>query len=223
MKCEDVVNVLQGASRGNDPAGRRIAEDHLAACDSCRSAVRAVTVLQTESSASIPEPPPGAFERALLSAAQRPNAQASGRRSGFWWGVGVGGALAAAITLAVLGVLPAVRQPAATAAPGVTIALYETRDVNIALDSPVALAGAQIHVVLRGAIGLQGFEGERELRWSTDLSRGVNQLTLPVVALGADGGQLTVEVQHQERRRLFIIDVRTSAVAGADNAGRNGV
>jgi hypothetical protein len=213
---------LQDSRLESDRGARRVAEVHVAICESCQSAIRAVAVLKAERSAPVPQPPPGAFERALRKATQTPVATFGGRR-GFWWGVGVGGALAATIAIALLNLLPAVQQPAATAAPGVTLALYETRDVNITLDSPVALANAEIHIVLSGAIELQGFEGEKELRWSTDLGPGVNQLTLPVVAFGAAGGQLTVEVQHEERRRVFIVDVRTSGVAGSENVPQIGV
>jgi hypothetical protein len=53
--------------------------------------------------------------------------------------------------------------------------------------------------------------GQRELRWSTDLDRGINQLTLPVVALDATGGQVLVEVTHGQQRRTFVLDVRTTA------------
>jgi hypothetical protein len=49
------------------------------------------------------------------------------------------------------------------------------------------------------------------LRWSTDLDRGINQLTLPVVALDASGGQVLVEVTHGRQRRTFVLDVRATA------------
>ena len=52
----------------------------------------------------------------------------------------------------------------------------------------------------------------------TDLDRGVNQLTLPLVGLDASGGQVTVEVYHGTKQRTFVIDVqptgRPSARAG---------
>ena len=77
------------------------------------------------------------------------------------------------------------------------------------LESPEALANAEVRVELRGAVGLDGYAGQRELRWSTDLDRGVNQLTLPVVASDASGGQVVVEVIHGDKRRTFVLDVRT--------------
>jgi hypothetical protein len=62
-------------------------------------------------------------------------------------------------------------------------------------------------VVLSGAVGLDGYEGQRELRWRTNLDPGVNQLTLPVIATGAGGGQVLVEVLHEGKRRTFLVDV----------------
>jgi hypothetical protein len=47
----------------------------------------------------------------------------------------------------------------------------------------------------------------------TDLDRGINQLTLPLVGLDASGGQITVEVQHGSKRRTFVIDVQTNPAA----------
>jgi hypothetical protein len=130
--------------------------------------------------------------------------------------VGAGLAAAAAIAVAaVLLMLPMNRELGPTAVPGVTLSLNETRNLNIALDSPVALANAEIRVVLNGAIELAGFDGQKELRWFADLDAGVNQLTLPVTVLGESGGQLTVEVQHADKRRMFVIDVKTSDAARA--------
>jgi hypothetical protein len=83
--------------------------------------------------------------------------------------------------------------------------------VTVQLESPEPLANAEVRVELRGGVELDGYAGQRELRWSTDLDRGVNQLTLPVVAIDANGGQVLVEVTHGQKRRTFLLDVRTAA------------
>ena len=155
----------------------------------------------------------GAFERALAAATSREawGARRETRRPAFWLGVGVGGALAAGIAVAVALWLPGVdTPPPAAGAPAVVLALNESRDVSVALNSPEPLADAEIRIALSGEIGLRGFAEQRELHWTTDLDRGVNQLTLPIVALGARGGQVVVEVQHGEKRRSFVVDVRTA-------------
>jgi hypothetical protein len=151
-----------------------------------------------------------------------------GRRPGFWAGMGLGAAVAAGLAAAVFAFMPSVWRmsehggitPAATAAaavhaprvtPEISMALNETRDVNISVEAPTALPDAEIRVVLTGAIELAGFEGQKELRWRTDLAAGPNQLRLPIVALGGVGGQLLVEVQHGERHRTFVVDVKATS------------
>jgi hypothetical protein len=97
------------------------------------------------------------------------------------------------------------QDPSAT--PQIAMAMNEQRDISISLTSPETLTDAEIHVVLSGEIGLEGFEGRKELRWRTNLDRGDNQLTLPVIALGTGGGQLLVEVVHGDKRRTFVVDI----------------
>jgi hypothetical protein len=144
----------------------------------------------------------------MRRAAQRPVASAA-RRRGFWLGAAVGGAIAAGLAVVVTTVWLHGSTARAPANPEVTLALNEVRDVSVSIDSPEMLAGAEIRVVLTGAIGLQGFDDQRELRWVADLDRGVNQLTLPLVARGASGGQVTVEVQHGDKLRTFVLDIQT--------------
>jgi len=212
MKCEDALEVLRWSDVAAT-AERRKAELHLAQCESCRLAERALAMLDAERRVPVVRLAEGAFERALQRAVQRPVTVAPSRR-GFWLGTAVGGALAASIAVAVtlLWLQPDV--PVATVNPEVTLVQNEVREVSVSLESPEALVGAEIHVVLTGAIGLQGFADQRELRWVTDLDRGVNQLTLPLVALGSSGGQVMVEVQHGDKRRTFVLDVQTEPKRG---------
>jgi hypothetical protein len=91
------------------------------------------------------------------------------------------------------------------------LAVNRPSPVTVTLESPEALMDAEVRVELRGAVALEGYAGQRELRWMTDLDRGVNELTLPVVALDASGGQVLVEVVHGDKRRTFVLDVRAAA------------
>ena len=207
MNCEDVVDILQRTDAGADRSLRRAAAEHAAGCESCWHALRAFEALRAERERTVPMIP-GGLERALVGSTRTP-AGAPARRGGFWLGALVGAAVAASLTAAVLTGIFTGGEPAAFTQPEVRIALNEPQNVSIALDTPVALAMAEIRVTLSGAIELAGFAGQREVRWSTDLASGVNQLTLPVVALQASGGQLSVEVQHGEKRRTFIVDVRS--------------
>jgi hypothetical protein len=205
MKCEDAIEELRSAA---GPAREAVLR-HVAECESCRAATQAITALAAERAVMAPRLAEGAFERALQRAVQPPPRVVTNRR-GFWLGTAVGGALAASIAVAVTVWWLQPGTPGAAANPQVRLALHEVRPVSVSLDSPESLQGAEIHIVLTGAIGLDGYAEQRELRWVTDLDRGVNQLTLPLVALGPNGGQVLVEVQHGDKRRAFVVDVQTT-------------
>jgi hypothetical protein len=158
-----------------------------------------------------PTPPPreGAMERAIERAlAVAPQER---YRRGFWQGVASGAALAAALALVVFGAWRVAVDEAAVAVPEVRLTLNEPRDVIVTLETPERLVAAAVRVELRGAVALEGYGAQRELRWSADLEPGVNQLALPVIALDAAGGQVLVEVAHGDKRRTFVLDVRATA------------
>jgi hypothetical protein len=210
MKCEDVVEFFS-TSEHADALLMRTARQHADACTECMAAFAAQRALRAERQAPVPALPTRSFAHAL-DRAVRPRVETQSRR-GFWLGTAVGGALAAGIAVAVALVWPSA-DTASLANPEVEIALNEVREVNMSLASTEALQGAQIHVVLTGAVGFSGYGAQRELRWLTDLDPGVNELTLPIVALDAGGGQVTVEVQHGAKRRTFVLDVRTRESPG---------
>jgi hypothetical protein len=212
MKCEDVLTALQAAPPGNELA-RRAASEHLSGCEDCRSAAHALAVLRADRDLLIDPPTDDALRRAVI-AAVAPRDRERPQRATFWLGVSVGVALAASIAAAVVMLRP-VADSVVRGVPAVTLALNEVRNVDVALTSPEPLASAEIHVTLTGEIGLDGFEDQRELRWTTDLDRGVNQLTLPIVARGTHGGQVLVEVQHGDKRRAFVVDVRAVGAPSA--------
>jgi hypothetical protein len=163
-------------------------------------------VLRAEGAVRAPAPSAGAFERAMRVAMERPPA-APRQRHGFWLGAAVGGALAASLAIAIVLVVPGARAPVPAATPQVRLAPNETRELHISLAAPRAMRNASIRVVLSGTIGLAGFDGRKEVAWQTDLDRGVNELSLPIVALGADGGQVVVEVRYADKRKRFLVDV----------------
>ncbi len=210
MKCEDATMVLLRAGSGAE-LERRAAAEHLLGCQDCRDAVRALDALRAERETLVHVPADHAYERAITAAtSSAARARAAPRGPAFWLGMGVGVALAAGIAVAVVVFRPDTAL-APAGAPAVQLALNEERDVSVAVSSPEPLANAEIRIALSGEIGLKGFAEQRELHWTTDLDRGVNQLTLPIVALGARGGQVLVEVQHGDKRRAFIVDIRTTA------------
>lgn len=206
MKCQEVLDVLSGETESMNVSARRFAEEHLLRCESCQAAFRAVRALREEREAWVRPPAAGAFERAMRVATQHPP-RVRPSRTGFWLGAALGGALAAGLALVLVLTVPGPRAPLPVGTPQVRLAPNQTRTLRISLDAPEAMPQAQIRVALSGAVGLVGYEGKKELAWQTDLDRGVNQLSLPIVALGGEGGQLVVEVRYGEKRKRFLVDV----------------
>lgn len=206
MKCERAMELLSGSPEHGDAEARRSANEHAAGCGNCRDALAALHALRTAALAPVPRAPAGAFERAISAATRVPKAAAR-RSQTFWAGMGLGAALAAGIAVAIVMLTPVSRPGSPPTAPRLSMAVNEMRDVSIIVNSPEALADAEVHIVLNGPIGLSGYEGQRELHWQTDLEAGPNQLTLPVVATGGGGGQLLVEILHLGKRRTFVVDI----------------
>jgi hypothetical protein len=208
MQCEDAIEQIRtaGSQRSDE---LRAAMAHATHCADCHSSLRALDALRTLQDEPIPSPSAGAIERAIEQALT--GSPALRYRRGFWSGLASGAALAATVAAIAVGIWVYTSGAGAPAAmPEVRLALNQPRPVTVTLESPEALHGAEVRIELRGAVALDGYAGQRELRWSTDLDRGINQLTLPVVALDANGGQVLVEVTHGDKRRAFVLDVRAA-------------
>lgn len=192
--------------KGKDETGPAVADDF----ETLRQALRRMPV---------PEPRTDFVDRALARAVSAaPDAQThqttrqtrtAGRLRHFatrwetWVGAALGGAAAAALTLILL-------RPVDTAGPQpqkIALALNETRNVDVLIDSERALKGATIRIAASGSIALEGFDDEREIGWQADLERGSNLLSLPVVAHAAGKGRLVAIIEHEGRTRRVAIDL----------------
>lgn len=209
MNCERVVELLTGPADEESADERRNAALHIAECTDCRGAVASVHALRLASLVPVPPARSGAWERVLSAVTQRPVRERP-RASRFWHGMGLGAAMATAAAFAVVSLLPFWHSSDPVATPILSLALNDPEPISISLTTPEALVDAEIHVVLSGAISLGGYPGQKELQWRTNLASGINQLTLPVVATGSEGGQVLVEVIHGGKRRTFLVDVQTN-------------
>ena len=206
MHCEDIGPRLGETLEHPDRVGSRAVLEHLAGCPDCSDAMRGFSRLRAERELPFPGPRRGAFRRALSAA----TAEARGRRADFRRGLLAGAAAMAGIAAVSTLLVLSGNEPGQPRSPEVTLALHAPRDVSIAIQAPTALEDAEIRITLRGAVDLRGFEGQRDIRWTTDLAEGVNSLTLPVIATGEQGGQVQVVVHHGARQKTFLVDVHAS-------------
>ncbi len=211
--CEEISARFAAPAGFPDELDERRIVEHLAGCEDCQQALRAAEALRAEQAANVPPASSDAILRILRAA--HSDVLARRRPMGaFWGGLGVGAAAVA--TAALLLYSPIAQQPgdAANNVPVVTLAIMEPQDISIAINSPESMQGAEMHVMLRGAIDLAGYEGQRDLTWPVDLERGVNELTLPVIATGTRGGRMVVEVRFGDKRKTFEVDVLAAAPVG---------
>lgn len=210
MNCQE-INDLLDSRRSRDLTAdqeERVGE-HLLACESCESAWRASRMLGAYGDAPSPAPREGLLEETWRLVAE--STRRARRRTGsFWLGGAVGAALAASIAIAaVLWVDSPVDVQPGGVSSGLAIALHETRDITLEVDSPRGLADARIHVGTSGGIEIAGRRGsgQRDMRWTADISAGINRLTIPILAVSSEDAQLLVEIEHGQEYRRFVVQV----------------
>lgn len=160
---------------------------------------------------SVPEPRSGFIDRALLIATQNKKAAVNRHQmdiSRMWFRVEtwIGAAAGAAVALVAAFLFFSFYQPA-TKDTGITLALYEMRDIDVLIDSDRDLNGATIRIAVTGGVALDGFDNEHIVDWQADLKRGSNMLSLPVIARKLGAGQLVAIVEHDGRTRTVTIDL----------------
>src|SRR5687768_10679978 len=137
----------------------------------------------------MPVPPlrPGFVDRALANAVTHSTARARRNvlaRWETWMGAALGAAAAVLVTVFLM------RPGMPTIETGVTLAVDESRNIDVLIDSERTLEDATIRVAASGSVELDGLEDKRQVQWQTRLDRGRNVLSLPIVARSAGAAQL---------------------------------
>ena len=157
----------------------------------------------------MPRADAGFFDQALARATH----QGSRRQRNRWVMTGFGGAVAAGLAVWIIGGMlmttPELPDAGATI-PGITMALEEPRTVNLIFSSVEALESATLTVSLPDGVELAGFPGQSEISWETSLNEGRNLLPLKLIALTPVGGQLLARLEHEDRARVFRLQLDVS-------------
>ena len=204
MKCEFVADNLTILAAGELPEDeRRSCMNHIAACEDCSDAFEGAIAMHTMRSLPAESAPAGMFERVMSRTVEQDE---TGQR--FWLGAGFGGAIAASL-LAVAFALGMLTIPEKPEVAEFYVSIDESRPMHVAIEADRPLQDAKISILLSGDVRIDGFGDRRELSWTDDLDAGVNKLTLPLVAIGADGGQMIVRLDPPDSEQLFVVQLRT--------------
>jgi hypothetical protein len=216
MNCELTNKLLDDYLSGGLSGELQSAiEDHARYCGGCAETLQAARFVSLELRRfmAVPEPDDAVFSRAIdraLDVVPEPTVAETPRR--FWAGAVVGAAIAASLVLGLvnMGVIHTGTQVVADPAR-VGIALHQSRNLDFALQAQQDIEDAELTVRLVGAVQLVGYQGQREVRWTTRLAKGTNRLTLPVVGTGLEGGRVIVQLVHGDRFQVYDVDVSVSA------------
>lgn len=209
MNCESVsAQIAEIAARTLPQADLSACMNHISTCSECSDALRGAEALAALRAREIGTTPGQAFETVVRETTRVSLEHGMQRR--FWLGAGFGGLIAASLFAAALSL--GWLGNTSTNEPEIAeflVALNEPRQMDIAIETNRPLEGATISIYLSGNVELDGFAGRREISWAEDLDAGVNRLSLPVIALDDDGGQIVVRLSHPLSSRVFVINLQT--------------
>lgn len=181
------------------------AQEHFQQCPECRRLVANERRLRALLRDLPVEPPsPGFAARALRQARQRHNRPGRGA-----FAAGFGSAAAIALTIwAVAGRMEA---PAPVDEPaGIRLAVAEQRQVNLVFEVPMDIAGAELAMELPANVELAGYPGRKMLTWRTDLARGRNVLSLPIVGRAGAEGELIARISYGSKEQQFRVHLNVA-------------
>jgi hypothetical protein len=214
MNCQQVITQLNDFMDGYlEPSATQALQGHLADCPNCAAVVAAEQKFRLAlRQMVVPPPVPGFAERVLENAMHQET-----KSHGWWAGFAAGGGMAAAVMLFLFFGLPfqgaekAIQQLA-----GVTLAVGAAHTIQMVVNVPSDLAGSTISILLPEHIELDGYPGERQITWTTDLRKGANLLALPVIGMRPGAGTLVARVEHENKRKVFEVgmDVRPELSSG---------
>jgi len=159
------------------------------------------------------EPTKGFEDRVLTIATTAARAPATRRQMSTWWAAGLGALAATIASVAFLW-----KQPVPSPVASVELALHESREVSLVIDSERELDGAKIRLYVTGSVALAGFEQQPEIVWETSLLQGANLLSLPVVGRTPGDGSVVAEIEHGGRTRRTSVTLHVASLPGGDTA-----
>lgn len=220
MKCTDVENYLDDYIDETASAAVQMAIDsHLDRCAACRQTLAEQKALRTAlRSLPVAEPSAG-FEAKVFSAVRRHHSEGRGQ-PGNRFIAGFATAMVASLAIWFASTLytPLVDEYTRDqqAPQMINLAMNQARTVKLVFEAPTDLAEVTLSVELPENIELEGFGGQKQLVWQTNLNKGENILALPIIATGRGQGELMAKLRYGDKTKQFHIVLNT-ADGGAQN------
>lgn len=216
MNCDETRALFDDYAAGALPdAASRAIETHLRNCPGCRAVATEELRLRAALRAlPVPKPRAGFAQQALRRARAR-NRLAGLPPASRWFGTGFATAMLAMVL--VWGGLMSLG-PQTPVAAKLHMAVNQVRTVGLLIDAPEDLAGVEVSMKVPEHVELVGFPGRRNLSWKTDLRKGRNVLSLPILATMQGEDDMHVSLFHERKTKTFRVEL---GVAGAEQSRRS--
>ena len=93
--------------------------------------------------------------------------------------------------------------------PVLTVELQplQTRKVDLVFNSPDHIQNASMRIELPQGTEIAGYPNRNSLEWKTNLKKGTNRLSLPLIVKEKNGGTLYAKITHDGQTRTFELNV----------------
>jgi hypothetical protein len=204
MNCEIFENVLEDHLDGNlDQEQDEQLTAHADACHACQEKLAQEKEFRSLlANYQVPELSPS--KAATILRAAQSNQQVDRRDMGFVKG------FATAAMLAIFLVVGFFQQKESDI-PQVTMQLNEVKAVNLVFNTPEAFADATISMTVPDNFEIDGYGETKVLSWNTSLKKGQNLLSLPLIPISAEQGELVAVISFKDQQKVFKIKLNVES------------
>lgn len=214
MKCHRIQELLDELLEEQLPAStRHKLHQHLQYCSACTAALAEHREYKNQlAQLSIPEPDPG-YYAFLLRETRMQSEQQIQRNTAQRYRL-QGFAAAAALALGILTLIN-LGQPNISTSAGTEFLAQQAKplaeEITVLIDVPADMLGARLALNFPAELTLEGYDDGQQLSWHVDLKKGVNSITLPVVASDSytHGQTLLVaaQIEYNNKTKQFQLPV----------------
>ena len=213
MKCETVTARIDEYLDGELADQEREAmAQHIQSCEACQEEYQlSKSLLEQLSEIDVPQPRAGYEKRVLSFLEDSKTKQKLGQHRPhslpIWFAAGFSTA-----AVAIFAVLFAFNSPVfeqADKLPVLTVELQplQTRKVDLVFNSPEHIQNASMRIELPQGTEIAGYPNRHSLEWKTNLKKGTNRLSLPLIVKEKNGGTLYAKITHDGQTRTFELNV----------------
>lgn len=208
MNCNNLLIIQEEyLDQALDNEAMAAVAKHLMNCGKCTARIHSLQVLHNSMSLlsqSNPSEFDEKFFRRLITNVSQ--STSSFDRKWRWLSGSIGGAIAASLAVWFFITPPTIStNPAKADVYNVTLAVNKIEVIRLAFNAPNNMQKVLVSLELPKHMELAGYPGQLIFEWHTDLLKGENVLSLPLIATRAEQGILVARIGLGNKHKIFRI------------------